>query len=82
MTTLLLMASLAAVALLIHWVVRNDGAPTIEDQTGLFRMRVPDPRDNRTELIRRPRRDGAPAKTPRPDRTRPSRRMPGGRPPA
>ncbi|TQV76256.1 hypothetical protein [Denitrobaculum tricleocarpae] len=35
----LLLSTIGLVGLLIHWSIKNDGAGSIKDQTGLFKMR-------------------------------------------
>lgn len=41
METGILILAMAAVAFIMHWLVKNDGAPTIADQEGLLRMTPP-----------------------------------------
>lgn len=41
METAILILAMSAVAFVMYWLVKNDGAPTIGDQEGFLRMMPP-----------------------------------------
>ena len=53
-----------AMVWLVFWIVRNDGAPSIQAQRGLYRMRVPDARPD-VNAAPTPAPTSAPAAPPR-----------------
>ncbi|ABC23928.1 hypothetical protein F11_16050 [Rhodospirillum rubrum F11] len=65
MFSIFFLIALMAIVYIVYWAVKNDGAPTPGDETGLLRMRAVDEpsadRDDKPRSLppRRPTRPGA-----------------------
>lgn len=53
METGILILTMGLVVLIMYWLVKNDGASTIADQKGLFRIAPPDDDVSRTAAEQR-----------------------------